>query len=323
MADSTGRTVLVTGSSRGIGRAVALELARAGWQVAVHGRSAEHAAEVAGTLAADGRHAGTFLADLAAPAGAERLAADATAALSRLDAVALVAGADVLTGEPAKWTYERKLDELLQVDVRSTMQLTRSLGRWMADRDGGGIVTIGWDQAATGMEGDSGELFAAAKGAVMAFSRSAAKSLAPKVRVNPHRLGVGGERGLAAAGGSREHARPLGRAGGHCGGGGLALVAAGGVRDRAGDQRQRRLAAGLTRRPGRLPVGAASAACIARHGHAERPSRRSRTTRHRAAIRPQISDFSGVFVWGGRSGGGSGTCFATASQPGIGRRGRP
>jgi 3-oxoacyl-[acyl-carrier protein] reductase len=184
MAEATGRTVLVTGSSRGIGRAVALELARGGWHVAVHGRSAAGAAEVAGLLAAQGKHAGTFLADLAAPGSAERLAAEVTASLPGLDAVALVAGADVLTGEPAKWGFERKLDTLLQVDVRSTMLLTRTLGRWMADREGGAIVTIGWDQAATGMEGDSGELFAAAKGAVMAFSRSAAKSLAPKVRVN-------------------------------------------------------------------------------------------------------------------------------------------
>ena len=183
-SDANERTVLVTGSSRGIGRAVALELARGGWHVAVHGRSAAGAAEVAGLLAADGRHAGTFLADLADPGGAARLAAEATAALPGLDAVVLVAGADVLTGAAAKWSYERKLDELLQVDVRSTMLLTRTLGRWMVDRAGGAVVTIGWDQAATGMEGDSGELFAVAKGAVMAFSRSAAKSLAPRVRVN-------------------------------------------------------------------------------------------------------------------------------------------
>ena len=46
------------------------------------------------------------------------------------------------------------------------------------------IVNMGWDQAETGMEGDSGELFAAAKGAVMTFSRSLALSFAPKVRVN-------------------------------------------------------------------------------------------------------------------------------------------
>jgi 3-oxoacyl-[acyl-carrier protein] reductase len=43
---------------------------------------------------------------------------------------------------------------------------------------------MGWDQADTGMEGDSGELFAAAKAAVMAFSKSLAVRLAPEVRVN-------------------------------------------------------------------------------------------------------------------------------------------
>ena len=43
---------------------------------------------------------------------------------------------------------------------------------------------MGWDQAETGMEGDSGELFAATKGAIMAFTKSLALSLAPEVRVN-------------------------------------------------------------------------------------------------------------------------------------------
>ena len=107
MTEPQARTILVTGSSRGIGRAVAVELARQGWNVAVHGRSAAGAAEVVGLLAAAGRHAGTFLADLADRDGAARLAAEATASLPRLDAVALIAGADVLTGEPAKWGYER------------------------------------------------------------------------------------------------------------------------------------------------------------------------------------------------------------------------
>ena len=46
------------------------------------------------------------------------------------------------------------------------------------------ILNMGWDQAETGMEGDSGEMFAAAKGAIMAFTRSLALSLAPHVRVN-------------------------------------------------------------------------------------------------------------------------------------------
>src|SRR5204863_7572131 len=45
-------------------------------------------------------------------------------------------------------------------------------------------LTVGWDQAGTGMEGDSGQLFAAVKAAVMGFTRSLALSLAPEVRVN-------------------------------------------------------------------------------------------------------------------------------------------
>jgi 3-oxoacyl-[acyl-carrier protein] reductase len=184
MNDLAGRTALVTGSTRGIGRAVALELAAAGAMVAVHGRSAAGAEEMAGLLRAAGRHAGTFLADLSKPDAAEKLAADVGQSLPALDAVVLVAGADVLTGEPARWAFERKLDELLQVDVRATMILARQLGRGMRVRSGGAVVTIGWDQSHTGMEGDSGELFAAVKGAVMAFTKSLAKSLAPEVRVN-------------------------------------------------------------------------------------------------------------------------------------------
>jgi 3-oxoacyl-[acyl-carrier protein] reductase len=182
--DLAGRTVLVTGSTHGIGREVAITLAAAGARVAVHGRSREAADEVAAVLARDDRHAGTFLADLADTQAIELLIAEISSRLPQLDTLVLVAGADVLTGPPASWGFEQKLDQLLRVDVVSTMLLARGIGRWMRDREGGSIVTIGWDQAATGMEGDSGELFAATKGAVMAFTKSLARSLAPKVRVN-------------------------------------------------------------------------------------------------------------------------------------------
>jgi 3-oxoacyl-[acyl-carrier protein] reductase len=180
----TGRTALVTGGTRGIGRAVALGLAAGGARVAIHGRSAEAAADVAQLLAADGLHAGTFLVDLARSSAAEALAAEVTAALPELDTVIFVAGADVLTGEAAGWSFERKLEALLDIDVTATMILARAFGQQMKARGAGAVITIGWDQSAAGMEGDSGELFAAAKGAVMAFTRSLARSLGPEVRAN-------------------------------------------------------------------------------------------------------------------------------------------
>lgn len=93
------------------------------------------------------------------------------------------AGADVLTGEAAQWPFDAKLNALWQLDVLATMDLSRLVGERMR-QSSGAIINIGWDQAQWGMEGDSGQLFAASKGAVMAFSKSLALSLAPQVRVN-------------------------------------------------------------------------------------------------------------------------------------------
>ena len=125
-----------------------------------------------------------LLADLRDAAECRRLAEQAWEAWEGLDVCVNNAGADTLTGEAARWPFERKLEELLAVDVTATMLLSRAVGRRMKEAGGGVILNMGWDQADTGMEGDSGELFAAAKGAVMAFSKSLALSLAPEVRVH-------------------------------------------------------------------------------------------------------------------------------------------
>src|SRR5207302_10308299 len=74
--------------------------------------------------------------------------------------------------------------ELLAVDVSATIRLAREVGSRMKTAGRGVIVNVGWDQADTGMEGDSGQLFGATKAAVMAFSKSLALTLAPQVRVN-------------------------------------------------------------------------------------------------------------------------------------------
>jgi 3-oxoacyl-[acyl-carrier protein] reductase len=94
------------------------------------------------------------------------------------------AGGDVLTGNAAEWPFDEKLAYLWYVDVFAMMRLSRLVGHRMTQRGKGVIINMGWDQAECGMAGDAGQLFGTVKGAVMAFSRSLAKSLAPRVRVN-------------------------------------------------------------------------------------------------------------------------------------------
>lgn len=180
-----GRTAVVTGSSNGIGRAIALELAAAGADLVVHARRSRQAAEeVADLIRALGRQCRVEFCDLADESSHESLVERAWQGCAGVDIWVNNAGADVLTGEAARWTFERKLAELWRVDVVATMRLARLAGARMKDRGQGAIVNIGWDQAEHGMAGDSGELFAATKGAVMAFTKSLAHSLAPSVRVN-------------------------------------------------------------------------------------------------------------------------------------------
>lgn len=180
-----GKRALVTGSARGIGRAIALELAAGGADVIVHGRkSRQEAEETAEQIRLAGVRSEVRLADLRENEVFRRLIEEAWACWNGIDVWINNAGADTLTGEAASWPFERKLRELLAVDVTATMLLSREVGRLMRDAGSGVILNMGWDQAETGMEGDSGELFAASKGAIMAFSRSLALSLAPTVRVN-------------------------------------------------------------------------------------------------------------------------------------------
>jgi len=131
-----------------------------------------------------GRAALILAADLADTEACTMLAEAAWQWKGGVDIWCNIAGADVLTGEAATWPFEQKLAALWQVDVLATLALSRSIGQRMKARGRGAIINIGWDQAEQGMAGDSGEMFGAVKGAVMAFSRSLAQSLAPEVRVN-------------------------------------------------------------------------------------------------------------------------------------------
>ncbi|MFG0334440.1 MAG: SDR family NAD(P)-dependent oxidoreductase [Maioricimonas sp. JB049] len=184
-ASLAGRRAVVTGASSGIGRAIALEFARAGADVLVHYRQSSAAAEQTARDIRDlGRRAVTLAADLGDPAALQPFVSEAHSQLGKIDTWVNNAGVDLLTGPDADLPYEQKLQRLLDIDVRSSALLCRLVGQRMQAQGNGVLLNIGWDQADRGMEGDSGELFAAAKNAVMGLTRSLAVSFAPQVRVN-------------------------------------------------------------------------------------------------------------------------------------------
>ena len=176
-----GRTAVVTGASSGIGAAIARQFAAAGAGVFLACRSSRFdLLSLCGELDA----AGHFVGDLRDVDRHDRLLAAVAEDVGVPDVWVNNAGVDLLTGPGRSMSYEEKLLALLEVDVAASVLLSKRVGAVMAGAGSGVILNVGWDQAATGMDGDSGELFAAAKAAVMAFTKSLAVSLAPAVRVN-------------------------------------------------------------------------------------------------------------------------------------------
>ena len=180
-----GRTAVVTGGSSGIGRAIALAFASAGSDVLVsYNRNARGAEDVEAAIEALGRRAVAVQADVARDEDVSRLVHEAFDTLGRVDVWVNNAGADVLTGEGAKLPMRAKLDLLLAVDLRGTVLCCWEVAERMKEQGGGVILNMSWDHALTGMAGPEAQLFAAAKGGIVSFSKSLARSVAPEVRVN-------------------------------------------------------------------------------------------------------------------------------------------
>lgn len=191
--------IVVTGASSGIGRAIAIRLAQQAAerdhsvpvQMVVHYRcNRDGARETAEEVQRCGVPCVLMSADLSQPGDVQRFADDALASLGTIHTWVNNAGVDVLTGETSSLSFDEKLKLLLDVDVRGTIALSRIIAPAMAGTkhtDATGVpsmVFIGWDQAEHGMEGDAGMMFGPVKAAVMAFARSLAQTLAPRVRVN-------------------------------------------------------------------------------------------------------------------------------------------
>jgi 3-oxoacyl-[acyl-carrier protein] reductase len=181
-----GRVVLVTGASSGIGRAIALAAARAGADVAITYQTNERGArDVERDVHAAGRRTAVLRLDLRDRDTINELGPAARDALGRVDAWVNNAGADILTGPNARLSDVQKLDLLLDVDLRGTVLASWRAAKLLGAQDEGGvIINMSWDHALSGMAGRNPEMFAAVKGGVAAFSKSLARSAAPRVRVN-------------------------------------------------------------------------------------------------------------------------------------------
>ncbi|MEL7517357.1 MAG: SDR family oxidoreductase [Pseudomonadota bacterium] len=129
-----GKTALVTGSSRGLGKAMALRLAKDGARVIVHYASSDAAAkEVVATIEAAGGHAGLVQADLSSPEGVASLTKAVEAQLNGAKLDILVNNAGIAQFLPFEETDVDLLDRLYAVNVRAPFLVTQSLLGALAD----------------------------------------------------------------------------------------------------------------------------------------------------------------------------------------------
>lgn len=183
-----GRVAFVTGSARGIGRAIAFELAAWGADVAVHAlKSADLAEEVAETIRGLGRKSIALLGDVRDKPAMEACAKQANEALGPVDILVNNAG----TRQDGAFILmcDEKWEEVMEVNLKGTVISTKAFVRGMMSRRWGRIVNVVSPSGILGVAGQTN--YSASKGAIIALTRSLAKELAPfGVLVNAVNPGV-------------------------------------------------------------------------------------------------------------------------------------
>jgi NAD(P)-dependent dehydrogenase (short-subunit alcohol dehydrogenase family) len=183
--DLSGRTALVTGGGRGIGRHIAIGLAEAGADVIVASRKLAACETTAHAVRALGRRGFAFECDVAQPASVESLVDRALEAAPRIDV--LVNDAGVVWGGPTLEYPIEGWDKVFAVNVRGLWLLSQRVARHMRDAGGGSIVHV---SSISGMGGDwehemPAIAYNASKGAVLTLTKDMAVKLAPhRIRVN-------------------------------------------------------------------------------------------------------------------------------------------
>jgi 3-oxoacyl-[acyl-carrier protein] reductase len=184
LEDLKGKRALVTGSSTGIGAAVAKGLGQHGVAVAVHGnKNIEAARAVADEIVAAGGKAVVVAGDVSDPATCERIVKEAVEGLGGLDI--LINNAGSLIKRVTNAAFENEMyDQIYDLNVRSVLNVTKAAYPHLKAAGGGSIINTG--SIAGRMGGYAGStIYASAKAAVHSISRNAAREFAvDNIRVN-------------------------------------------------------------------------------------------------------------------------------------------
>ena len=179
-----GKVALVTGASRGIGREVALALARRGALLALVARDAEALAAVARAVGPE--HAHVISADLADPAQVKAAFAAAMDRFGRVEV--LINNAGIAAGKDFLHTDPEELARIVDVNLRAAVLLTRLAAAQMAVRRSGHIVNVASLAGVTGLPGEA--VYAATKAALRLITASLRPELAPyRIRLTDVVLG--------------------------------------------------------------------------------------------------------------------------------------
>ena len=175
------KTALVTGAARRIGRAIALDLARHGWAVAVHwNRSEQEAREVVGLIKQGGGRAALIRADLAREAETETLVPRAAEALGPL--TCLVNNASTFELDLADTVTRASWDAHLETNLRAPFLLTQAFARQLPADQAGNVINL-LDQRVWNLT-PYFVSYTVSKTGLWTLTRSLALALAPRIRVN-------------------------------------------------------------------------------------------------------------------------------------------
>ena len=186
--DLTGKVALITGASRGIGRAIAEEMARAGAQVVISSENADDCERAAQEMRAQGLEATGVACDVSERAQVDALVWRATAVKDRIDILVCNAGVAPHTG-PISSASDRDWDLTMTINLRSAFWLTSHVIPAMATR-GDGVVIL--TSSLSGLRGNKSiGLYGVSKAAVAQLARNLAVEWGPSnVRVNAISPGV-------------------------------------------------------------------------------------------------------------------------------------